>query len=152
MAGGTQLLAACTAAPAQPTAAPPKPTSPPTAPTSAPVAPTSAPKPAAQATAAPTTAPAAAAAATTAPAAAKPGAPAAQAVISAANDIESGDPHTNQALIYNNVIRMNVFNALVRYGPNLDYVPDLAEKWENPDDKTYVFHLRQGVKLSLIHI
>jgi peptide/nickel transport system substrate-binding protein len=144
MAGGTQLLAACTTAPAQPTAAPANPTSAPAAPTGAPA--TAAPKPAAQATAAPTGAPAAAAAATTAPAAAKPGGLAAQAVISAANDIESGDPHTNQALIYNNVIRMNVFNALVRYGPNLDYVPDLAEKWDNPDDKTYVFHLRQGVK------
>jgi peptide/nickel transport system substrate-binding protein len=144
VAGGTQLLAACTSAPAQPTPAPAKPTSPPAAPTSAP--PTAAPKPAAQATSAPTAAPAAAAAATTAPAAAKPAGLAAQAVIAAANDIESGDPHTNQALIYNNVIRMNVFNALVRYGPNLDYVPDLAEKWENPDDKTYVFHLRQGVK------
>ena len=24
--------------------------------------------------------------------------------------------------------------------------PDLAERWEAPDDTTYVFHLRQGVK------
>ena len=24
--------------------------------------------------------------------------------------------------------------------------PDLAERWEEPDDTTYVFHLRQGVK------
>ena len=52
----------------------------------------------------------------------------------------------NQALVYNNVIRLNVFNSLVRYGRDLVYVPDLAEKWENPDEQTYVFHLRQGVK------
>jgi ABC-type transport system substrate-binding protein len=24
--------------------------------------------------------------------------------------------------------------------------PDLAERWEAPDDMTYVFHLRKGVK------
>jgi peptide/nickel transport system substrate-binding protein len=138
MAGGPPLLAACTATPAQPTAAPP--------PTAAPQ-PTTAPKPAAAAQ--PTAAPVVAAAAptpTAAPAAAKPAAIAPQAVISAANDIESGDPHTNQALIYGNVIRLNVFSSLVRYGPNLEYVPDLAEKWENPDDTTYIFHLRQGAK------
>jgi ABC-type transport system substrate-binding protein len=32
----------------------------------------------------------------------------------------------------------------VKYGPNLDYVGDLAESWENPDDKTYVFKLREA--------
>ena len=72
------------------------------------------------AVAAPTTAPAAPAPAPTAAPAAAPAEPsglAAQVTISAANDIESADPHTNQALIYNNVIRMNVFNALVRYRP-----------------------------------
>jgi peptide/nickel transport system substrate-binding protein len=149
LAGGTPLLAACTATPAQPTAAP-APTAPPAKPTTAAagqatapaVAPTTAPAPAA---AKPTTAPAAAAP-TTAAVAAKTAAIAPQVTIAAANDIESADPHTNQALVYNNVIRMSVFNALVRYGPNLEYVPDLAEKWENPDDKTYIFHLRQGAR------
>jgi peptide/nickel transport system substrate-binding protein len=145
-AGGMPLMAACTAAaPVQPTSAP--------APT-APPAPTAAPKPttppaaaAPQPTVAPTQAPAAAAPqATTAAAAAKPAGLAPLFTIAAANDIESADPHTNQALVYNNVIRLSVFNALVRYGPNLEYVPDLAEKWENPDDKTYIFHLRQGAK------
>ena len=24
--------------------------------------------------------------------------------------------------------------------------PDLAERWEAPDDRTYIFHLRQGVR------
>jgi peptide/nickel transport system substrate-binding protein len=143
--GGSQLLAACSAAPAQPTAAPPQPTAAPPKPTAA-AQPTSAP---AQPTSAPAAKPTSALPqATTAPAAAAPqsAASAAMVTIAAANDIESADPHTNQALVYNNVIRLSVFNALVRYGPNLEYVPDLAEKWENPDDKTYIFHLRQGAK------
>jgi peptide/nickel transport system substrate-binding protein len=145
MVGGSQLLAACSAAPAQPTAAPPQPTAAPPKPTAA-AQPTSAP---AQPTSAPAAKPTSALPqATTAPAAAAPqsAASAAMVTIAAANDIESADPHTNQALVYNNVIRLSVFNALVRYGPNLEYVPDLAEKWENPDDKTYIFHLRQGAK------
>src|SRR5207244_9859534 len=66
--------------------------------------------------------------------------------IAAAGDIDTGDPHISQLLIYNNVVRLNVFNSLVRYGPTMDYQPDLAEKWETPDDKTYIFHLRQGAK------
>jgi peptide/nickel transport system substrate-binding protein len=66
--------------------------------------------------------------------------------IAAAGDIDTGDPHISQLLIYNNVVRLNVFNSLVRYGPTMDYQPDLAEKWETPDDKTYIFHMRKGVK------
>jgi peptide/nickel transport system substrate-binding protein len=38
------------------------------------------------------------------------------------------------------------FNGLVAINPDYTPVPDLAEKWDNPDDKTWVFHLRQGVK------
>jgi peptide/nickel transport system substrate-binding protein len=38
------------------------------------------------------------------------------------------------------------YNGLVAIGPDYSAVPDLAEKWENPDEKTWVFHLRQGVK------
>jgi peptide/nickel transport system substrate-binding protein len=65
--------------------------------------------------------------------------------IAAAGDIDTGDPHISQLLIYNNVIRMNVFNSLIRYGPTMDYQPELAESWDTPDDKTYVFHIRKGV-------
>ena len=38
------------------------------------------------------------------------------------------------------------FNGLVAISPDYSPVPDLAEKWDNPDDKTWVFHLRPGVK------
>ncbi|MBI4596110.1 MAG: twin-arginine translocation signal domain-containing protein [Candidatus Tectomicrobia bacterium] len=46
-----------------------------------------------------------------------------------------------------------VYNKLVRYdfGEGVDplnrgLVPDLAEKWEQPDELTYKFHLKKGVK------
>jgi peptide/nickel transport system substrate-binding protein len=38
------------------------------------------------------------------------------------------------------------FNGLVAINPDYTPAPDLAEKWDNPDDKTWVFHLRPGVK------
>jgi peptide/nickel transport system substrate-binding protein len=38
------------------------------------------------------------------------------------------------------------FNGLVSISPDYSAAPDLAEKWDNPDSKTWVFHLRQGVK------
>ncbi len=39
-----------------------------------------------------------------------------------------------------------VSNALIRKDPTSNLIPDLAERWENPDDKTYVFYLKKGVK------
>ena len=46
-----------------------------------------------------------------------------------------------------------VYSTLVRYkvGPDIapgtfSVEPHLAERWESPDDTTYVFHLRKGVK------
>jgi peptide/nickel transport system substrate-binding protein len=38
------------------------------------------------------------------------------------------------------------YDSLVEYDSNLNIQPALAESWENPDDRTWVFHLRQGVK------
>jgi peptide/nickel transport system substrate-binding protein len=66
--------------------------------------------------------------------------------VAASADIDTADPHISQLLMFNNIIRLNVFNSLVRYGPNLELVSDLAESWSNPDDKSYVFTLRKGVK------
>ena len=39
-----------------------------------------------------------------------------------------------------------LFNSLVRYDGRMNIVPDLAESWDMPDPRTYVFHLRRGVK------
>lgn len=39
-----------------------------------------------------------------------------------------------------------IYSGLVRVTPNMDYAPDVAEKWETPDDKTIVFHLNPKAK------
>ncbi len=39
-----------------------------------------------------------------------------------------------------------VFNGLLRKDSQSKLAPDLAERWEQPDDKTYIFHLRHNVK------
>jgi len=39
-----------------------------------------------------------------------------------------------------------MFNGLVRVDEHSRIVPDLASAWDQPDDLTYVFHLRRGVR------
>ncbi|HKX18620.1 MAG TPA: ABC transporter substrate-binding protein [bacterium] len=39
-----------------------------------------------------------------------------------------------------------LYNKLVTYDAGLHVVGDLAESWDNPDARTYVFHLRHGVQ------
>lgn len=39
-----------------------------------------------------------------------------------------------------------IYESLVGWDRNLRVVPALATSWETPDSKSYVFHLRQGVK------
>lgn len=41
------------------------------------------------------------------------------------------------------ISRHLLYNSLVQHGYELEYVPDLAERWETPDPQTYVFHLRR---------
>lgn len=40
------------------------------------------------------------------------------------------------------------YETLVTVGPDFAIQPLLAEKWDTPDDRTYVFHLREGVTFS----
>lgn len=40
------------------------------------------------------------------------------------------------------------YETLVRIGPDFEFEPGLATKWETPDPTTYVFTLRDGVKFS----
>ncbi|MEU6714336.1 ABC transporter substrate-binding protein [Nonomuraea sp. NPDC046802] len=40
------------------------------------------------------------------------------------------------------------YETLVTIGPDFSVRPLLAEKWDTPDPKTYVFHLREGVSFS----
>jgi peptide/nickel transport system substrate-binding protein len=38
-----------------------------------------------------------------------------------------------------------LYSGLIRVDASGNYVPDLAESWETPDDRTIVFHLRPGL-------
>lgn len=38
-----------------------------------------------------------------------------------------------------------IYDRLVDYGPNFEPIPALAESWENIDNKTWKFNLREGV-------
>src|SRR5712691_1669925 len=62
------------------------------------------------------------------------------------------DPHLTIAPFTHWVLSF-VYSRLVRHKVGADVQPgtfivepDLAERWDTPDDTTYVFHLRQGVK------
>src|SRR5438093_3971114 len=52
--------------------------------------------------------------------------------------------HTTLSFIYSKLVRHQV-GPQVRPGTFI-VEPDLAERWEQPDDLTYIFHLRHGVK------
>jgi peptide/nickel transport system substrate-binding protein len=52
--------------------------------------------------------------------------------------------HTALSFVYSKLLRHKV-GADVQPGTFI-VEPDLAERWESPDDTTYIFHLRQGVK------
>jgi len=61
-------------------------------------------------------------------------------------EIDTIDPHKSVTIVGAQVWP-NIFESLVKQTPNLDAVePLLAESWEQPDDVTYIFKLRQGVK------
>ena len=54
--------------------------------------------------------------------------------------------HTTLSFVYSRLVRYQV-GAGIPPGTFL-IEPDLAERWEAPDDTTYVFHLRNGVQLA----
>ena len=56
----------------------------------------------------------------------------------------NGKTHTTLSFVHSTLLRHKL-------GPGIQpgsfiVEPHLAERWEQPDDTTYVFHLRQGVK------
>jgi peptide/nickel transport system substrate-binding protein len=60
-------------------------------------------------------------------------------------DILTFDPLTSGAYADREVY-YNIYDTLVAFDTNLQIIPALAEKWETPDPKTYIFHIRQGMK------
>jgi peptide/nickel transport system substrate-binding protein len=137
LAGSVGVLACAPTPPpaAQPTAAPKAPAAaPPTSPPAAAAAPkpTTAPAPTAAAAANPTTAPAA---------------KAAGGVLTTAIEADpiTIDPAFTSGLPGRRTGRA-VFDALIDLDQQGQPIPALAERWETPDPKTYVLHLRKGVK------
>lgn len=55
------------------------------------------------------------------------------------------DPHTVSSTSSIRIFRQ-IYNTLVDVDDEMNFVPELAESWEQPDDLTYIFKLREGVK------
>ncbi len=49
---------------------------------------------------------------------------------------------------YSFAVNSNVFEGLTVLGHGLGPQPALADRWETPDDRTWLFHLRPGVRFS----
>lgn len=62
----------------------------------------------------------------------------------AINSVTSLDPHLTNS-DYDYAVLSQLFNGLVRPGKDGFPIPDLATSWENPDDTTWVFHLRDDI-------
>ena len=74
------------------------------------------------------------------------GGKAAEQVLKIANDQEPAglDPHKTPAASSVRIYSQ-IYEGLVTFDKDMKVVGQLAEKWEQPDDKTYVFTLRKGV-------
>lgn len=68
-------------------------------------------------------------------------------VIGQAADVSALDPQLSNAIASVSVYG-NMFDTLTRIDENNTVVPHLAESWEQVDDTTTVFHLRQDVTFS----
>jgi peptide/nickel transport system substrate-binding protein len=62
-----------------------------------------------------------------------------------ASDIFNLDPLLSGAVV-DRQLYYNLYDSLVAMDTNLQIIPSLAESWDIPDSKTYVFHLRHNVK------
>ncbi|HHW32287.1 MAG TPA: ABC transporter substrate-binding protein [Clostridiaceae bacterium] len=63
-----------------------------------------------------------------------------------AGDIDDFDPFSNQTLRFIKTLGYNCYESLLHINENMQYEMDLAESYEHPDDLTYIFKLRKGVK------
>src|SRR4026207_2475509 len=60
-------------------------------------------------------------------------------------DSPTADPMAQNELLTNS-INGHVYESLVMRGKKLEILPGLAEKWEQKDPRTWIFHLRKGGK------
>lgn len=68
-------------------------------------------------------------------------------VLKYGTDAEPGglDPHTISAASSIRIFKQ-IYNTLIDVDDDMNYIPELAKSWEQPDDITYIFYLREGVK------
>ena len=59
-------------------------------------------------------------------------------------DINGLDPHKITD-VYSGTVLRQIYNGLVQPDEHMEFKPDLAKSWENPDDLTWVFKLHEGV-------
>ena len=59
-------------------------------------------------------------------------------------DINGLDPHKITD-VYSGTVHRQIYNGLVQPDANVEFKPDLAVSWENPDDLTWIFKLHEGV-------
>lgn len=67
-------------------------------------------------------------------------------VIAAGSDLDHANPLVSVDAWTSEILRFALFMPLVRYGPDLDYRPQLAESWELTGDTGAIFHLRRDVR------
>src|SRR5690242_4993028 len=60
-------------------------------------------------------------------------------------DIEGLDPHLSGAVWQTLNVLLNLYEPLVTADAQMSLAPALAVSWSNPDERTWVFQLRQGV-------
>ncbi len=58
---------------------------------------------------------------------------------------EASDPHVDNEFVTLTVLG-HVYEPLVTFDRDLRVIPALADRWDNPNDLTWRFHLRQGVR------
>src|SRR5262245_56681486 len=66
-------------------------------------------------------------------------------VVLADMDVEGLDPHLSGAIWQTLNVLFNLYEPLVTADPQMSLAPGLAVAWSNPDERTWVFQLRQGV-------
>ncbi|MBL8113225.1 MAG: hypothetical protein JNK60_10090, partial [Acidobacteria bacterium] len=59
---------------------------------------------------------------------------------------ESLDPHAGGHVAQTQEVLGNVYESLVALDSEMRVVPALAESWSNPDERTWDFRLRRGVR------
>lgn len=65
--------------------------------------------------------------------------------LSLEDDIITLDPHLHDDSVTHSVL-FNIFEPLVSFDERMRLMPALAVSWENPDDLSWRFHLRPGVR------